>query len=415
MVKNEPPANRMIMLILLSYPALLLTVKGSMGVLFFLLLIISSIALYRARRDPPLYWDGYSIAFALAMASPMVAIFLSQAYHGNFRSPPYDWAARFLLSIPIFLALRQTNIRTLTIVQFGLPLGLIVGLIKLLVDPFIWADVINRSTPYQAFNLIHFSASALMLGFLSLFSINWERKDSGLVITLKICGFLAGAYMSLQAGERGSWVAIPPLLLLWVAAHSKGKLWLKFGAATLMILTLIWVGYSVNDIVHDRVHSAFNELSNIGEVKTDTSIGIRMQLWQAALHLFFENPFFGVGPNGFEQAVPALRAEGMLTPYASKLGYSEVHSEILAKCANTGLFGLLSILSIYLVPLFIFWRTTKAAKSCSKVASFMGLCLVSGFFVFGLTAEIFNLKMTAAFFSFNLAVLMAVATNRSTG
>jgi O-antigen ligase len=401
------------MLILLSYPALLLTTKGSMGVLFFLLLIISSIVLYRERFPFP-HWDGYSIAFALAMASPMVAIFLSQAYHGNFRSPPYDWAARFLLSIPIFLALRQTNTRTITIVQYGLPIGLLIGLIKLMLDPFIWADVINRSTPYQAFNLIHFSASALMLGFLSLFSINWGRKDSRLVLALKLCGFLAGMYMSLQAGERGSWIAIPPLLLLWVAAHSKGKLWLKFGAATLMILTLIWVGYSMNNIVHDRVHSAFNDLSNLGEVKTDTSIGIRMQLWQAALHLFIENPLFGVGPNGFEQAIPALKAAGMLTPYASKLGYSEIHNEVLAKCANTGLFGLLSILSIYLVPIFIFWRSTKAAKSSVRVAGFMGICLVSGFFIFGLTAEIFNLKMTAAFFSFNLAVLMAAATDKST-
>jgi O-antigen ligase len=39
----------------------------------------------------------------------------------------------------------------------------------------------------------------------------------------------------------------------------------------------------------------------------------------------------------------------------------------------------------------------------------MGICLVIGFFIFGLTVEIFNLKMTATFFAFTLAVLMAVA------
>lgn len=415
MVKNESLTNRMVMLILLSYPALVLIVKGSMGVLFGLLLIIAAAQLYRMRKSPSIsHWDGYSIAFALAMASPMVAIFLSQAYHGNFRSPPYDWASRFLLCIPIFLALRQTNIGTKTILQFGIPLGLLAGLIKLELDPFIWADVINRSTPYQGFNLIHFSATALMFGFLSLFSINWEGKDHGMILALKLCGFLAGVYMSLQAGERGSWIAIPPLLLLWIAAHNREKLWLKLGITILMIVSTIWVSYFLTEIVHDRVNSAFNELSNFAGAKTDTSIGIRLQLWQAALHLFIEHPFFGVGPNGFEQAIPALTADGMLTPYASKLGYSEVHNEILAKCANTGLFGLLSILSIYLVPLFIFWRSTKSVESGMSVAGFMGICLVSGFFIFGLTAEIFNLKMTAAFFSFTLAVLMAAATNKST-
>jgi hypothetical protein len=32
--------------------------------------------------------------------------------------------------------------------------------------------------------------------------------------------------------------------------------------------------------------------------------------------------------------------------------------------------------------------------------------------IFGLTAEVFNLKMTAAFFAFTLAVIMAAATNK---
>jgi O-antigen ligase len=41
----------------------------------------------------------------------------------------------------------------------------------------------------------------------------------------------------------------------------------------------------------------------------------------------------------------------------------------------------------------------------------MGICLVLGFFIFGLTVEIFNLKMTATFFAFTLAVLMAAATH----
>jgi O-antigen ligase len=43
----------------------------------------------------------------------------------------------------------------------------------------------------------------------------------------------------------------------------------------------------------------------------------------------------------------------------------------------------------------------------------MGIFLVAGFFIFGLTVEIFNLKMTIAFFSLTLAVLSAIASNKS--
>jgi O-antigen ligase len=44
----------------------------------------------------------------------------------------------------------------------------------------------------------------------------------------------------------------------------------------------------------------------------------------------------------------------------------------------------------------------------------MGMCLTLGFFVFGLSVETFNLKMTAAFYSLTVAVLLA-ATYKTSG
>ena len=92
---------------------------------------------------------------------------------------------------------------------------------------------------------------------------------------------------------------------------------------------------------------------------------------------------------------------------------AEVHSEIFAKGAETGIFGLLSLLSIYIVPTAIFWQIAQTSTQQTRRASFMGICLVAGFFIFGLTAEIFNLKMTASFFAMTLAILMAAATNKT--
>jgi O-antigen ligase len=41
----------------------------------------------------------------------------------------------------------------------------------------------------------------------------------------------------------------------------------------------------------------------------------------------------------------------------------------------------------------------------------MGICVTLGFFVFGLTVETFDLKMTAAFYSLTVAALLAIATH----
>lgn len=413
LMKSEPIRNRIIILILLCYPSLVLTVRGGMGVLFFLLFMVSLVCLYRVRGAlSASHWDRYSTAFALAMASPVVAIFLSQAYHGRFEAAPYDWASRFLLSIPIFLALRQTNVRVIAVMQFALPLGALATLIALILHPAPWGE--GRSTTWYEFNLIHFGDTALMLGFLSLFSINWMRKDPSPILILKLAGFLAGLYMSIQTGQRGGWIAIAPVFLLWVVSHNRERLWLKLAITTVAIVCATWLSYAFVDIVHLRFNNFWQDVSNFADGNKDTSLGTRLQHWRAAVLLFSENPLFGVGPGGFSQAMPALSQQGLLTPAAAGMGNAEVHSEIFAKGAETGIFGLVSLMSVYIVPTVIFLKFAKSATSPSRRAAFMGLCLIIGFFIFGLTVEIFNLKMTASFFSLTLAVLMASATNKTT-
>ena len=402
--------DRIAWVILLCYPALLLTVNGAMGVMYFLLLLASLIHLYRIRTSHTTpYWDRYSIPFALAMASPILAIFLSQAYHRSFNPAAYDWASRFLLCIPIFLALRKSTLPTITIVQFGLPIGTLVALLMLLIHPYNWGVGLTTS---HAFNLIHFSDTALILGFLSLFSINWEHKDHALVLALKILGFISGCYMSFQSGERGGWIEIPLLILLLVISFNRKNVWLKVSVAIPVVIGSIWLSYLMSHMIHSRIDLIFSDIYSYSHGNKDTSVGLRLQLYLAALHLFIENPFFGVGPGEFAHSMPSLTASGLLTPLGGVAGLSEVHNEILEKCAETGLFGFLSMLSVYFVPVYIFWRTAKSTYSTARIASLMGLCLVMGFFIFGLTVEIFNLKMTAAFFSLTLAVLIATATRQ---
>ena len=199
-------SNRLIMLLLLSYPALTLTVQGGANGMFLILLIASVTILYRSRKTAPA-WDTNDFAFATAMLLPTLAIFLSQAFHNAFRAAPYDWAARFWLAIPIYLALRRTNPITLSMLQLGAPLGVLAGLVLILIHPFDWGD--GRATTGQFLNLIHFSDLALSMGFLSLFAIGGIYRANLPVLVLKLAGFLAGLYLSIQSGERGAWLAMP--------------------------------------------------------------------------------------------------------------------------------------------------------------------------------------------------------------
>ncbi|MFA6970071.1 MAG: O-antigen ligase family protein [Gallionella sp.] len=409
------PANkltseeRILAILLFCYPLLLLTVKGGMNTLFFMLVALSLFTIFKSRRERPQYLDGSAIAFMLVMASGVAAIFLSQLYHGNFSARHYDAASRLLLAIPVYLVLRNANIRTLSWLQYGLPLGAISALLVVLLIPGHYANSDRASTAFL--HPIYFGDLALMLGLLSLFSINWLSRDSTSIVTLKTFGCLAGIYVSIISQSRGGWIAIPILLTVWLVMQNKKRGIIKLSYAFPLLLITLLASYFFVDIVQQRIDRIFLDLAAFSNGQADTSVGQRLQLWKAALYLYSNNPVFGVGPEGFANSMTALSQSGFITEEAAQLGRGEVHSQILANLVGLGIPGLFSILSIYFVPLFIFMRSTKSSSNAKRTAGMMGICLTLGFFIFGLTVETFNIKMLVSFYSLTLAILLAAATH----
>lgn len=395
----------LVAIILFCYPVLLLTLKGGVNASFFVLLAISLFALARDRSSVPPRFDATARIFAIAMASNIVAIFLSQAANSNFDPHPYDAASRFLLAIPVYLMLRHTNPRVTTVMQYSLPLGAIFTLAFSLVT--------YKGGRLSAYFIdpIHFGDLALMLGFLSTFSINWNGQDRLRLLLLKLSGLVAGVIASILSGSRGGWLAIPVLLFTFIFFRGKGKLKNQLLAVSAAMFAAALASYFFVDAIHQRTGEVLNDIASWSHGEMDTSFGIRLQLWKAALLLFWQHPLFGVGPNGFVEMMTPLSQTGFITPLAAKLGRGEVHSDILGSLARLGIFGLLSLLTIYLAPLFIFLKAVKSTAPYKSGAARMGVCLVLGFIVFGLTVETINMKMVAAFYGLTVAVLLGAATS----
>jgi O-antigen ligase len=122
-------------------------------------------------------------------------------------------------------------------------------------------------------------------------------------------------------------------------------------------------------------------------------------------------PLAGVGPEGFALEMAPMAEAGKLTPEAAYLGHGEVHNDILSKAAGMGIPGLIAILAGYLVPLWLFWKSTRSGHEQIRRSGILGVVFVSGIFVFGLTVEFLNLTMATAFYSFTVAVLLAACYN----
>jgi O-antigen ligase len=392
--------------VLLCYPALFFLIKGGMNGSLFLLTILSLFLLI-SRKAYKNNLDRSDTYFSLAMASGLIAIFVSQLYHHDLIARYFDSDVRFLLAIPVLLSLRHINIKMLSIMQYTFPLGAIAALVAVMMtNPGVRTDA---STSYM--NHIHLGDIALLLGFLSLFSVNWLRMDHPVVKLFKILGLIAGLAVSVLSSARGGWMAIPVFVFVFIYFRTNGRLFNKMLLAMLLIAVLGLLGYFLIEPIRHRLWMIYSDLSLFSGGNADTSIGIRLQLWKAAFYLIAQNPVFGVGADGFREAMDGLSASGFITPVAAGYGKGEVHNEILAHTVRFGIFGLASVMAVYFVPFAIFLRAARSKIHPQNVAAMMGICVTLGFFVFGLTVETFDLKMTAAFYSLTVAVLLAIATH----
>jgi O-antigen ligase len=243
-----------------------------------------------------------------------------------------------------------------------------------------------------------------------LFSINWTGRDALLPRSLKSIGFLAGIYASVISGSRGGWVALPIFLAIFIYFRF-GRISVKSLLTAPLILMMGYLAYVSSQEIHHRVAEVGSELAAFQHGNPDTSTGIRLQLFKAAAEVFVKNPVFGVGPEGFALEMDPMQRAGKITAMAAELGKGEVHNELLSKAAGMGMFGLIAMLSIYLVPFRIFYLSMRSDIVQVKQAGMLGLVFVSGFMVFGLTAETLNLTMATAFYSLTAAVLLAACLN----
>jgi O-antigen ligase len=374
------------------------------AVLFFMLLLAVMTSIIRPKGINAIVWQREWTAYTIAMFAIPIAIFISQSFNQHYTAHPYDSASRYFLAIPMFLMLQRLRSNVFVVLQFAFPVAAVVGLLMA-------KDLGGGRMGIHTLDLIHYGDFELLLGVLSLFSLHWFSRDNLPMRLLKIAGFIAGLSASFASGSRGGWLAIPLFIVIFIYFRTNRvplRVILSSMIAAMLTFALL---FSFNATVNQRVHELSNDATVFSQGNRDTSTGIRWQLYHAAVDVFLDHPIFGVGVEGFAQEMNRMTEAGKVTPYAANFGRGEVHNDILSKAVGMGVFGLMAILAIYLVPLKLFFKATKSAVVQVRQTAVLGITFVSGFLVFGLTVEILNLTMAAAFYSFTVAVLLAACYN----
>src|ERR1035437_2753073 len=392
-------------------PVILLTLPrgGSAG--FYLLLLCSLIGI--ACRFKPMGKSFLQVAreywpINLAMAGMVCAIFFNHLSTGHFVIKTYDAPSRLALFALLFWILLLLSDKELKSIQWGLIAGTIVGSVALCIETSEGAlrPLAILSTPINLFGNIVF-----LMGILTLFSIGWNRSNEKAFIALKLLAGGAGFYASYLSQTRGNWIVVPLFIVIGFSAHKKIRIRHQF---TVLALAIVLFGslYAFSSMVQTRVSAAQLDISHyINGDNLDTSIGIRFQLWKGAWLLFKENPFFGVGPERFTDALQALASRHVITPTAAT--FPHAHNDILFNMATLGIFGMLAILMLYFVPAFYFGREMRNSDSEVRTVASMGLALSLGFFFFGLTdLMFFSWTVSYTFYGVLLAAFFAHLVRR---
>jgi O-antigen ligase len=396
-------------LLLLLSPAVNLVWRGGTGYGFFLLLAIALQQAWANRHDrdyfAPLRAHPWYVA---AMLLPPVAILVQQAVFGYWAPRQFDPLSRFAFALPIFVLLCRMPSRNLTAIGWGCALGALAASAWLFAGTPAgsWSDG-ARFTNYYT-NPIPFGDTALLFAFLSVITFGWDGRHRALALAVKLLGMIAGGFASYLSGTRGGWIAIPLFLILIGVQHGWFTHWKRVVIAAACIVACMAALLSTQR-VHERLVDATRDVSLLQHGDEDTSVGVRLQLWRAAITLFEEHPVYGVGKGNLRSAYGELAQRGMASP---EIVNERAHSDFFSALAEMGAIGAASIFVVYFGTSVYFWRARRDADPVIRTAACSGLAVSFSTILFGLTIDVFVPVMVTVLLALLTATFLAAIVAR---
>lgn len=207
-------------------------------------------------------------------------------------------------------------------------------------------------------NVMALVAAVSLAAILNSFSIS----DSKIYSNLLLSGGLAAIVLILVSGSRVMWLStlIVPFVY-YIIVRPKLALPGKQVTITLIILTCVLSVPAVN-LVSQRIHLTINEIEEVSEGSTDSSLNQRIILWKIAYAIFRESPLVGVGPGNAKQTMIEKSRE--LT--GESIGFSHFHNMFATAVVRGGLLEIAALLAMFFVPLVAAIKGVKINQPDSK-------------------------------------------------
>ncbi|AQR71059.1 hypothetical protein BZG29_24125 [Janthinobacterium sp. LM6] len=384
------------------FSALALAVNSGYSFGALVLLLASSWLLW---KRPRLHLQRRDYLLMGVMLAYFIIFTANMLYHGD-PARELDMPLRVLLALPVLLLLIAYPPRAAAWWS-GLAIGAIAG-------AALAATQYIPSSPFRpqaaTSNAIHYGNVSMLFGMLTLCGIEWAIKQRHRIAwsMLLLAGGLIGIFGSIISGSRGGWLALPICGCIFVVhyARTRGKHYMTGLLAALLAVAVL--SYIVpNSPVLERATDAVEDLKKFEDSdNVSTSVGQRLEMWRTALTLSDDHLWFGMGRNGYLEAKKKLSAEGKMSEIV--LHYTNAHNDYIDSLVKRGIFGLLALLLLFLVPLTLFTRALRHGPASAQPFALAGVMLCTCYMIFGLTTSSLTLNIGIIMLVFPMVILWAM-------
>jgi len=394
-------------------PLLLLTVKGwGNGILIIcsLIALVYLILYLFKERQIVLQFSNQERWFILAFSSPIIATIISAAIRKDTDLSQYDSPSRFILALLIYIAFRNTKIELTKYLMSAIAISAGITLIYLISRYYFTIDVTRVQTHFM--DPIMLGYISLSFGFMLLYFFSITIIDKKYIPYLYLISGLIFIYISISTQTRTGWASVFPIMIIFI---KKSKIKTDYKIIYPIVFA---IGIAFTLLIDKNLEYRFFQISeeisnyNFDNKAPDSSIGLRITYIRIAKELIFEKPISGHGDTAKISPIFPKAAEYFASDYAKdsvfKVGF---HNELIANTVHSGVLGGISLLMVFVVPLFLSIKHKNSNNKVQKNSAGLCIIFVCVVAISSLTIETFGLKFAVSYYACIVSLLMIKILN----
>jgi O-antigen ligase len=383
-----------------AYPVCVLFIRHSFTGAMLVFALAGTIIFFRDKKagiDNDYKSESMFLKAGIAGIVFSVICLVANGDIANIKTPElefFDKQFRFLFFVPFLILLRKTGMPEKPIWWGAAAAAAASGVYAITVKA-VHPEIHRVSGGGNPINYGCFSLISAFISINGMFFFEKIKKTLGVIppTYVPVAAFCLGFTGSVLSGSRGSWLALPFLLIITVIhfwIHKRLKRIFIITAAGLVCALLVSMAVDRSVVlrrvseVDSAVKKYFDGIDDLATSKDIgfVSIGGRLEMYRVAIEMIKENPFFGVGPGRYQKEV-TKRIETGTADRAIGI-YQYPHNDYLTVASCCGIPGLVIFcLTAYLLPLHTVYRF--AGKDRKQPLLWAGFILISGYMHFSVS------------------------------